>query len=55
MNNEEEIGRRHYQGRFELKGPRAGKKQLLKQFSQLGSIKDLIFDVKKCYNYYGIH
>lgn len=45
-----ETGRRHYQGRFELKGPRTGKKQLLKQFSQLGSINNLTFDIEKCYN-----
>ena len=45
-----QTGRRHYQGRFELKGPRTGKKQLLKQFSELGSIRDFTFEVEKCYN-----
>ena len=44
------TGRRHYQGRFELKGPRTGKKQLLKLFSELNSVKDLTIDYEKQYN-----
>lgn len=44
------TNRLHYQGRFELKGIRTGKKQLLKHFSELGSVKHLTFDIEKCYN-----
>ena len=33
----------HYQGRFELKGSRTGKKQLLKMFRVLGCTKNLTF------------
>jgi len=46
----EKTGRLHYQGRFELKGPRTGKKQLLKIFSQLGEIKNLTFAPERLYN-----
>jgi len=35
--------RMHYQGRFELKGSRTGKKQLLKMFGVLGCTKNLTF------------
>ena len=35
--------RMHYQGRFELKGSRTGKKQLLKMFGALGCTKNLTF------------
>ena len=46
----DKTGRLHYQGRFELKGPRTGKKQLLKIFSQLGEIKNLTFAPERLYN-----
>lgn len=41
------TGRRHYQGRFELRGPRIGKKQLLKIFSELGCVTNLTFDAER--------
>lgn len=43
----EKTARRHYQGRFELKGPRIGKKQLLKIFSELSCVTHLTFDAKR--------
>lgn len=46
----EKTNRLHYQGRFELKGPRTGKKQLLKLFSQLGDIVNLTFQPEKLYD-----
>ena len=39
--------RLHYQGRFELKGPRTGKKQLLSLFSELGCVKNLTFEAER--------
>ena len=39
----EKTGRLHIQGRFELQGPRTGKKQLLKMFGVLGCTKNLTF------------
>lgn len=45
-----ETGRLHYQGRFELKGTRIGKKQLLIMFQDLGSIKNLTFSHERIYD-----
>ena len=42
-----EQGRVHYQGRFELIGPRTGKKQLLEIFSELGSVHQLTFSPER--------
>ena len=39
----ETKNRIHYQGRFELKGTRVGKKFLLKKFSKLGNVRNLTF------------
>lgn len=41
------TGRLHYQGPFKLKGPRIGKKQLLKEFSRLGCVSNLTFEPEK--------
>ena len=44
------TGRLHYQGRFELKGPRIGKKQLLTMFKELGSTTNLTFSPERLYD-----
>lgn len=44
----EKTGRLHMQGRFKLKGPRTGKKQLLKKFSSLGCVKNLTIEPERC-------
>lgn len=46
----EKTNRIHYQGRFELKGPRIGKKQLLKIFSQIYDVKNLTFEPERLYD-----
>ena len=43
----EKTGRLHYQGRFKLKGPRTGKKQLLKLFSELACVRNLTFEPER--------
>jgi len=43
----ETTGRLHYQGRFKLKGPRTGKKQLLKLFSELACVRNLTFEPER--------
>ena len=50
LEKRKETGRRHYQGRFELKGPRTGKKRLLKLFSTLSSVKNLTFQQEISYD-----
>ena len=45
-----ETCRLHYQGRFELRGPRIEKKQLLKLFSNLGCVKNLTFSAERLYS-----
>jgi hypothetical protein len=46
----EKTNRLHIQGRFELKGPRTGKKQLLKMFTNLGCVKNLTFEPERVEN-----
>lgn len=41
------TGRLHMQGRFKLKGPRTGKKQLLKLFSELACVRNLTFEPER--------
>ena len=43
VREEKKNARIHYQGKFELKGSRTGKKQLLKMFGVLGCTKNLTF------------
>lgn len=43
----EKTGRLHMQGRFKLKGPRTGKKQLLKLFSELACVRNLTFEPER--------
>ena len=45
-----ETNRLHYQGRFELKGPRVGKRKLLTMFEKLGDIKNLTFSPERLYD-----
>ena len=45
-----ETSRLHYQGRFELKGPRIGKRKLLTLFSELGETSNLTFSPERVYN-----
>ena len=45
-----ETNRLHYQGRFELKGPRIGKRKLLTMFKKLGDTKNLTFSAERLYN-----
>ena len=44
-----ETSRLHYQGRFELKGPRIGKRKLLRMFSELGETSNLTFSPERLY------
>ena len=46
----QKSGRVHYQGRFVLKGPRTGKKQLLKLFSEINCVTNLTLEFEKVYN-----
>lgn len=46
----EKTNRLHIQGRFELKGPRIGKKQLLKIFASLGCVRNLTFEPERVEN-----
>ena len=46
----EKTNRLHLQGRFEIRGPRTGKKQLLKIFSKLGCVKNLSFEAERSKN-----
>ena len=43
----EKTGRLHMQGRFKLNGPRTGKKQLLKLFSELACVQNLTFEPER--------
>jgi len=43
----EKTGRLHMQGRFKLKGPRTGKKQLLRLFSELACVRNLTFEPER--------
>ena len=45
-----ETKRLHIQGRFKLKGPRTGKKQLLKIFNEIYNIKNLTFEPERIYD-----
>ena len=47
MEKGKQTSRRHYQGRFELKGPRSCKKQLLRLFSELACIENLTFEPER--------
>jgi hypothetical protein len=47
LERSKKTGRSDYQGHFELRGPRIGKKQLLKIFSELGCIISLIFGAER--------
>lgn len=42
--------RLHIQGRFKLKGPRIGKRQLLKIFNQVYNTKNLTFEAERLYD-----
>ena len=44
------TSRVHFQGRFEIKGPRIGKKKLLKLFSNLGCVKNLTFSAERVHD-----